>query len=215
MKKIGMVFVLLFLTTGCFLLERSINVTIGNKDQELSSGTYAILPFQDQRGSVSRDMGYDVVDAMTDAFETEFVGAGFKVVDRRNIQSALDELKFSYQGDVDPDKRKQIGKLTNSDVMVIGKLRTFQNALYQDSQNPRKPTKCTSISFSVKAVHIETGEILWTGSFVKSTGYKEDFMYGCSCNVLKYANRAADDFIKTIVKKSATIKKNKKNNSDI
>jgi len=196
--------------SGCFLLERSVNVTIGKSDQNLVRGTYAILPFQDKRESGRTDLGYNAVDAMTDAFETEFIGAGFKVVDRRNIQTALDELKFSYQGDVDPDQRKQIGKLTNSDVMVIGKLRTFQNALFQNTLKPDKPSKCTSISFSVKAINIETGEIVWTGSFTKSTGYKDDFMYGCNCDVLKYANRAASDFIKTIVKKSQNTNAEKK-----
>ena len=199
----------IFSFSGCILLERSINVTVGKSDVAYIHGTYAIMPFQDKRESVSRDLGYSAVDAMTDAFETEFIGAGFKVVDRRNIQSALDELKFSYQGDVDPDQRKQIGKLTNSDVMVIGKLRTFQNALFQNSKKPEEPSKCTSISFSVKAINIETGEIVWTGSLTKSTGFKDDFMYGCNCDVLKYSNKAAADFIKTIVKKTCIQNNNK------
>ncbi len=195
-------FLMIITVSGCFLLERSINVTVGKSELNTSKGTYAILPFQDKREARSSDLGYNAVDAMTDAFETEFIGAGFKVVDRRNIQSALDELKFSYEGDVDPNQRKQIGKLTNSDIMIIGKLRTFQNALFQNHEKPDKPSKCTSISFAVKAIDIETGEIIWTGSLTKSTGLKDDFMYGCSCDVLKYANKAASDFIKTIVKKS-------------
>lgn len=210
MRNILLFIFSMFFLSGCFLLERSVNVTIGNSDQNIVRGTYAILPFQDKRETGRADLGYNAVDAMTDAFETEFIGAGFKVVDRRNIQTALDELKFSYQGDVDPDQRKQIGKLTNSDIMVIGKLRTFQNALFQDSVKPDKPSKCTSISFAVKAINIETGEIVWTGSLTKSTGYKDDFMYGCNCDVLKYANRAASDFIKTIVKKSQSSNADKK-----
>lgn len=200
----------LLVLSGCFLLERSVNVTVGKAENSLTHGTYAILPFQDKRESRPSDLGYNAVDAMTDAFETEFIGAGFKVVDRRNIQSALDELKFSYEGDVDPNQRKQIGKLTNSDIMVVGKLRTFQNALFQNHEKPDKPSKCTSISFAVKAIDIETGEIIWTGSLTKSTGYKDDFMYGCECDVLKYANRAASDFIKTIVKKSQKMSAEKK-----
>ena len=202
MRKAIICSVILIVFTSCVFLDRSINVTFGVNSPDSIKGTYAILPFQDQRESHSSDLGYNVVDAMTDAFETEFVGAGFKVVDRRNIQNALDELKFSYQGDVDPEKRKQIGKLTNSDIMVIGKLRTFQNALFLDKSKPDKPSKCASISFSVKAVQIETGEILWTGSLTQSTGFKDDFMFGCDCDILKYANKAASDFIKKIVKGS-------------
>jgi hypothetical protein len=82
--------------------------------------------------------------------------------------------------------------------MVIGKIRTFQKAVFGDRSKPDKPTSCASISFSVKAVQIETGEILWTGSFTRSTGFKDDFMFGCDCNLLKYANKAAGDFIKKI-----------------
>lgn len=201
MRKLIPVLLFFFMFTGCIFLGRTNKVTFGKNCSELSKGSYAILPFIDKRNNThANDVGYNAVDAMTDAFETEFIGAGFKVVDRRNIQNALDELKFSYQGDVDPEQRKQIGKLTNSDVMIIGKLRTFHNALYERKDKPDKPSKCTTISFYVKAVHIETGEILWSGSLVQSTGINEDFLYRCDCDVLKYANKAAADVVKKIVK---------------
>lgn len=136
------------------------------------------------------------------------IGVGFKAVDRRNIQSALDEMKFSYQGDVDPEQRKEIGKLTNSDIMVAGKVRAFHSALYENKAKPDKPSKCTPINFYVKALHIETGEILWTGSLTQSTtGIKQDFMYSCDCDVLTYANKAAADVVKKIVKQSCKTKK--------
>ena len=190
--------------SGCIFLGRTNKVTIGKSYTGIDCGSFAILPFIDNRNKLTANkLGYNAVDAMTDAFETELIGAGFTVVDRRNIQSALDELKFSYQGDVDPEQRKQIGKLTNSDVMIIGKLRAFQNALYERKDKPDKPSKCTTISFYTKAVHIETGEILWTGSLTQSTGYKEDFLYSCDCDVLKYATKAASDVVKKIVKLSA------------
>lgn len=211
MKKIIILVVLSLCMTGCIFLGRTNKVTIGKNYMELSCGSFAILPFIDNRNTPNaKHLGYSAVDAMTDAFETEFIGAGFKVVDRRNIQSALDELKFSYQGDVDPEQRKQIGKLTNSDVMVIGKLRAFHNALYESKIKPDKPSKCTTISFHVKAVHIETGEILWTGSLTQSTGLKEDFLYGCDCDVLKYANKVASDVVSKIVKQIKKMEKKKK-----
>lgn len=210
MKKLIILSVVSILITGCIFLGRTNKVTIGKNYVELSCGSFAILPFIDNRSGLNaKNLGYSAVDAITDAFETEFIGAGFKVVDRRNIQSALDELKFSYQGDVDPEQRKQIGKLTNSDVMVIGKLRAFHNALYENKAKPDKPSKCTTISFYVKAVHIETGEILWTGSLTQSTGLKEDFLYGCDCDVLTYANKVASDIVNKIVKQIKKLEKKK------
>ena len=187
------------------------NVEIGVNFDKLSIDSYAILPFADKRHGVKQKLGYSPADVMTDAFETAFIGTGNKVVDRRDIDSALDELKFSHSGDVNSEQIKQIGKLTNSDVIVIGKIRQFQNAEFKNRTKPEKPSKCTTISYSVKAVHVETGELLWTGSFTKSTGITEEILYGCKCEVIKYADKAARDVVKKIIKKTAAkIKKSKK-----
>lgn len=202
MKRLWVVFTVCLVLSGCIFLGRTNKVTIGKNYNQLECNSFAIMPFIDNRNSRHKgNLGYNAVEVMADAFETEMIGAGFKIVDRRNIQSVLDEMKFSYQGDVDPEQRRQIGKLTNSDVMVIGKLRAFHNALYENKKKPEKPSKCTTISFYVKAVHIETGEILWTGSLTQSAGLKEDFLYSCECDVLTYANKAASDVVKKISKK--------------
>lgn len=210
MKRLWILIIVAVFFSGCIFLGRTAKVTIGKTSAKLDCDTYAILPFIDNRNSQNKGkVGYNAVDVMTDAFETAMIEAGYKIVDRRNIQSALDEMKFSYQGDVDPEQRKQIGKLTNSDVIIVGKLRTFHNALYENQKKPDKPSKCTTISYYVKALHIETGEILWTGSLTQSTGLKEDFLYGCDCNVLNYANKVAEDIVKKIVKKSCKGEKSK------
>lgn len=199
-KIVCVVFCLLF-SSSCFLFSRAMDVEVGGNYPKLKFKSFAILPFADKRHGVKPKLGYSPADVMTDAFETAFIGTGQKVVDRRDINSALDELKFSHSGDVNSDQIKEIGKLTNSDVIIMGKIRQFQNAEFKNKKKPEKPSKCATISYSVKAVHVETGELLWTGSFTKSTGIKEDFMYGCDCEVLKYANKAAKDMVKKISKK--------------
>lgn len=203
MKKICFALICVLSLSGCILFGRSIHIEVGGNYKKLNVESYAILPFVDKRNGVKCRLGYNPADVMTDAFETAFIGTGNKVVDRRDIDSALDELKFSHSGDVNSDQIKEIGKLTNSDVIIMGKIRQFQNALFNNKQKPEKPSKCTTISYSVKAVHVETGELLWTGSFTKSTGMKEDFLYGCRCDVLRYADKAAKDIVKKITKKTA------------
>ena len=210
MKKQFVAIFCVICISSCMLLGRAINVEIGGNFGTLSFESYAILPFADKRSGVKQKLGYSPSDVMTDAFETAFIGTGNKVVDRRDIDSALDELKFSHGGDVNSDEIKQIGKLTNSDVIVMGKIRQFQNAEFKNRKKPEKPSKCTTISYSVKAVHVETGELLWTGSFTKSTGITEEILYGCKCEVLKYADKAARDIVKKITKKAAAkVKKGK------
>lgn len=203
MKNTCFVLVCLFTLSGCFLLGHSVNVEVGGNYKMLGFDSYAVLPFADKRNGHKNNLGYNPADVMTDAFETAFIGTGSRVVDRRNIDSALNELRFSHSGDVKSSQIKKIGQLTNSDVLIMGNVRQFQNAEYKNRQNPEKPTKCTTISYSVKAVHVETGELLWTGSFTKSTGLKDDFLFSCNCDVLKYSDRAAKDIVKTITKKTA------------
>lgn len=193
---------------SCFLFNRAMNVEVSCNFAKLDFESYAILPFTDKRSGQKQKLGYNPADAMTDAFETAFIGNGNRIVDRRDIDNALDELKFSHSGDVDAQQIKEIGKLTNSDVIIMGKIRQFQNAEFKNTKKPDKPSKCTTISYSVKAVHVQTGELLWTGSYTKSTGMSEDFMYGCKCDVLKYANKAARAMVKKITKKIS--KKRKK-----
>lgn len=203
MRNVCIILVCLFCLSSCFLFSDSINVEVGGNYQKLSFDSFAILPFIDKRHGVKDKLGYNPADVMTDAFETAFIGTGSKVVDRRDIDTALNELEFSHSGDVNSNQIQEIGKLTNSDVLIMGKIRQFQNAIYKDRKDPESPSKCTTISYSVKAVHVETGELLWTGSFTKSTGIKDDFLYSCTCDVLKYSDIAAKDIVKKITKKTA------------
>ncbi len=197
----------LFSLSSCILLGRSVSVEIGGNYHKLGFESYAILPFIDKRNGMKNKLGYNPADVMTDSFETAFIGTGNKVVDRHDIESALDELKFSHCGDVNSSQIREIGQLTNSDVVIMGKIRQFQNAVYNDRQNPETPSKCTTIRYSVKAVHVETGVLLWTGTFNQSTGVKDDFLFSCECDVLKYSDEAAKEIVKKITK-NISAKKN-------
>ncbi|WP_321493397.1 CsgG/HfaB family protein [uncultured Desulfobacter sp.] len=189
---------------GCAMFGKSKTVVVSPKIHSIKQNTYAILPFSDIRTKQAQraDINFMVTDVMLDAFETALLKTGAKIVERPKIKKVLDEMQFSYTGNVDEDQLKEIGKLTNSDAIVIGMIRAFANAEFKDKEKPDKPTKCTTISFSVKAIEIETGEILWKGSITKSTGLKNDFMFSCDCDVLRYADPIASTLVADLEKAS-------------
>ena len=54
---------------------------------------------------------------------TAFIKAKhFKVVERKQLDKALEELHFTLSDLTDPDKRKQIGKLVNASYLLIGSI---------------------------------------------------------------------------------------------
>ncbi|MFQ5560888.1 MAG: hypothetical protein ACE5FU_09925 [Nitrospinota bacterium] len=198
-KKIFLlpILILFFYLPSCS--SHSSSVFISPKFQKFKPETFAILPFNDARSDKSYRAEAPLL--LTDAFETAFMSLGHSVLERRTIGKVLDEIKFSYQGNVDVDQLNEMGKMTNSDVVVLGFLRAFHPALYENNNAPGKPTSCSTISFSVKAIHIKSGEILWKASVTKSSGGKSPFSAPCNYDLLRYVDQVANETVSKINKK--------------
>jgi hypothetical protein len=182
------------------LFNKSNCVQLGVNYHNLDHDSYAVLPFVDIRTNKQRTSGCDAERVMTDSFETALMNTGSKIVERNKIQHVLKQMQFEYQGNVDEEQLQEIGKLTNSKAIVLGMIRDFKNAEFNDKEKPDKATKCTTISFSVKAINIKTGEILWKGALTKSTGFKDDFFCKCNYNVIQYADKVSNDMVEKIMK---------------
>ncbi|MCP3926631.1 MAG: hypothetical protein GY714_29065 [Desulfobacterales bacterium] len=195
------------LFSGCNFFHSSYTVSMSNSYKDLEIGTYAILPFKDQRNGRVKKKTPDAANVMSDSFETAFLDTGFRVVERSKVNKVLKEMKFSHQGYVDDTQLKKIGKLTNSDAIIVGLVRVFQGPEFKNPEDHEDATKCSSISFSVKAIHVETGEILWKGSISKSTGFSDDVLYGCEYEVYRYADKIAGSLMEEIMKKIRPEKK--------
>jgi len=84
---------------------------------------------------------------LVDATEMEFLKRGWPLVERANIQKALDEVKFQNGELTTPDQRKQMGQILNVDAL------TFVNI----------GGTAEEMSITIKMIDVETGEVLWMG----------------------------------------------------
>ncbi len=85
---------------------------------------------------------------LVDTAQMEFLRRGWNLVERANIQKAIDELNFQNSDLAAPDQRKQLGKVLNVDAL------TFVNI----------GGKTDEMSITIKMIDVETGELLWMGS---------------------------------------------------
>lgn len=215
MEKIAASLAVLFLLTGCAMLQPSQTVELSPRLPELTHDSFAILPFADKR-SAERDLfGFNVTDTVTDAFETAFMKSGYKVVERDLAEKVLTEMEFSYLGHMDKAQRKEIGNRTNANIIILGRVRDFKKAKYERVKGKMKTVSCTSLSYSVKAIHVETGEVLWQSAITRSSGFKNDMLAPCDCNGVRFAERTSKTLVKKILAKTDAALKKKSGEYDI
>ncbi|SCY64100.1 CsgG/HfaB family protein [Desulfoluna spongiiphila] len=215
MKRIALVLAALTLFTGCAMLQPDQTVVLSPRITELDHDSFAILPFVDERSGRKDNFGFNVSDVVTDAFETAFMKSGHKIVERSHVESILGEMKFSYMGHVDEAQLKEIGKMTNANVVILGMVRDFKKAKYERVKGKMKTTSCTTLSYSVKAVHIETGEVLWKGAITRSSGMKGDMFSPCDCNGVRFADRTSKTLVKKILSRTDAALKTKSEEYDM
>jgi len=85
---------------------------------------------------------------LVDSTQMEFLRKGWNVVERSNIQKAIDELNFQNTDLASPDQRKQLGHVLNVDAL------TFVNIGGNTDE----------MSITIKMIDVETGDLLWMGS---------------------------------------------------
>ena len=85
---------------------------------------------------------------LVDTIQFEFLKKGWAVVERANIQKAIDEVKFQNADLTTPEQRKQMGQILNVDAL------TFVNIGGSSDE----------MSVSIKMVDVESGDLLWMGT---------------------------------------------------
>ena len=123
--------------------------------------TYAMLPFEMRLSpelstiSIKDALKYPNAPAnMSDAFETAFLEAGLRLVERTRLEAAIKELAFANSGFTTDDGVK-LGKLVSADAILIGTITAYHQGGFG-----KKPT---IVSVSVKTIDVESGTILWKG----------------------------------------------------
>ena len=94
----------------------------------------------------------DMTGAVADAITTEFMGMGYEVVERTNVNAVLREMKMDYSGVIDTTQAKEIARVTNADAIVFGSAKTtLDGGIY---------------FLDLRFVDIKTGEILWSSNYI-------------------------------------------------
>ena len=146
MRKILILFLLVSFT-GCATSPYITTNAVKSIDIKKYS-RIAIIPF-----------GEDVLNlrnSVSEALITEFLGMGFDVVERSQLNAVLKELKLNTSGAITVDDAKEIKKLLNIDAMLVG------------SVVMKSPYSVYTIS--LRFIDISSGEILWSSTYLNSTG---------------------------------------------
>ncbi len=126
------------------------------KSEELNRATirtYAILPFVDANTQQFRTEFPGASETVRDFFETAFLTTGIRVVERGQVKRVLDELDFSLS-DLTEDKIAKVGKMLQVDALILGTVNEF-------SRDAKARRQKGNLDISVRAVHVETGVLLW------------------------------------------------------
>lgn len=165
MKKFFMFIIILFLLTHC-AANKNATVWTSPDFHMKQSKVYAILPFDDHNSAKYQADYPDAAEVVRDAFETAFINTQNRVVERSKLKSILSESAFAMSG-MTEEKGIEVGKMLNADIVVFGTVKTFYKGSLLGPY--------TTVGFSVRAVNVGSGVILWKGSHTKSTSWKYDY----------------------------------------
>ncbi|UCF98382.1 MAG: hypothetical protein JSV89_02335 [Spirochaetaceae bacterium] len=109
---------------------------------------FVILPFVN-RDTYNKEEGAPYI--VRDAFEASFIKTGYQIVSRDKMDLLLEEIEFSVS-DISDSRGIQIASMLDADAVILGTILEY-GYLY--------------IGLSVKAIDVETGAIIWQGSYSK------------------------------------------------
>ncbi len=127
----------------------------------------AVVDFTNQSGEPAYDgmMAGLTADFLDDLQKT----GSFRLIERKQMEAVLAELKLNMSGLIEPENAKQIGKQLGVDAFVFGSLssvkysRNKQTILIMRSEGQR-----TDVTADARIVNVETGEIIASS---KATAY--------------------------------------------
>jgi len=125
-----------------------------------SSEVCVILPFDNSKLQEHKDNYPEAAETVRDRFETAFLEAGHRVVERSMIDKLISELKFSMSG-LTEQLGIKVGKMLDADIVIFGAVTSYYRVMWG-------PVVYTTVGLSIKAVDVETGVIIWKGNHTKT-----------------------------------------------
>ena len=128
---------------------------IGRKNGPAQETSLAVIEVS--LGLSSRNA--ETTGMLTTFIENAFVNLGsVRLVERRNLEKLMNEIRLQMSGVFDEDSAAEIGKLAGADVLAISELSELEGRFF----------------LNIKVVTVETGEIL--GSSISQTESQEGFL---------------------------------------
>ena len=144
-------------------------------------------------GIMSFESSWSSLQGVENLFAKYLISAGFKVVERAQLESVLQEHNISVSGYLSPQTTRQIGKILGVDVLLVGEVtaytptrteltmvatrRTESRPVYtqevmqlpdeyshSSEVTPQEYTINAQVGVIAKLVDVETGEVIWIGS---------------------------------------------------
>jgi len=174
--SVGAILIGLVLTctlTGCGLPAGAARVEVNPDIADFKVKTVAILPLEgkpvtkevEEFWGWSRHNFPNSGEMISDVLATELVGVrGFHYIERAQVRKVLEEQGFSLSELVSKKTPSDIGRLLGADAVVLGTVSMME------FRETVLGVRAVTLSFSVRMVHTETGDVLWSAN----VGREED-----------------------------------------
>lgn len=176
MERKFLVYFILLLSSSIFFLQCSTSRQNGFVKEDIKKykiQTIAILEFDDANSAKYKKYHPEASRVATDTIQNAFLDFGYKIVERNKLDKILQEKHLSLSG-ITIEDGIQVGKLLNADVVVMGSL-----TAYMQGQHNTEIVKeihgnddfgnliRTQFGFTIKGIHVQSGEMLFSGSYFK------------------------------------------------
>jgi hypothetical protein len=211
---IGAVGIACLILAGC--AAGQCTVAKGPKFDPSANASYMILPFGDTNENCYRLQYQNAASLVRDAFETAFLEQGFKIkpCPEARTSEAISGVKGTMTADYTKENAKdsaekqqlavesqvrvgeqgiteehglEAGKLGGADVVLFGTVTAFYRGVFGG--------RYTTVGFSVKAIDVKTGEVVWKASLMRSTRWTYNYDPGM------YAQEIAKRLVSELVGK--------------
>ena len=177
MKRVIFTSLAAVLLQSCASLYVAPGVSVNRDAFSTRSWTVAVLDLDyeyEDEGTIGatdyKSAGENGGSVIAGVLATELPGLGnVRIIERGSLSEILDEQTLQLSGMVDANSAVEVGRLTGADAVVVGELTDF---VYWENTG----VTGTTVSFSMKMISVETGDVLLSGSISRVRSLTDIFL---------------------------------------
>lgn len=165
MKRVIFIILAVIGLQSCATMYVPPGVSVDRDEFSLTDWTVAVLDLDyeyEEQGSIGAtdyiSAGENGGNVIADILATELPNLGnIRIIERENLADIIDEQALQLSGMVDAESAVEIGRLSGADAVIIGELTDY---VYWENTG----VTGTTISFSMKMISVESGNVVLSGS---------------------------------------------------